>query len=366
MNYNDALKLILQKQSLGIKPGLGRIEALLSAMGNPQNNLKIIHIAGTNGKGTAAAAIALALRNAGFKTGLFTSPWVCDYREQIQLDGRYIAREEFVEYIEKYGGSDATEFELLTAVMYKFFSDRGVDYAVVECGMGGLEDSTNAIPTPELAVITSVSVDHTGFLGTTVNEIAVHKAGIIKQGGRVVLYPNSACQRVFESRCAAENAVLYKVVEQGDFKKNNIETVRVVLHILGIDCDAVLPQLPARQEYINDGLMLDGAHNAGGAKALLTALPDGEISAVIGMMRDKDIEAYISLIAPRCKKIIATQPSNPRAASAEDIKKIALKYCNDVSAQPDPIKAVGMLNGDFNLVCGSFYLARDVRKELFI
>lgn len=364
MNYESALNLIIQKQSLGIMPGLSRIEKLLDFMENPQKNLKIIHIAGTNGKGTVSNAIALALQAAGYKTGLFTSPWVTNYREQIQINGDYISKTDFSFYIDKYRNCDATEFELLTAVMYKYFFDCGVDYAVVECGMGGLEDSTNAIPAPELAVITSVSFDHTSFLGDALDEIATHKAGVIKQGCKAVLYPNDLTAHIFEEKCKAVSAKLYKVEQQNDFSLNNLETVNTALTLLGVDRVKALPLLPARQEYITDSLMLDGAHNADGARALSARLPEKNITAVIGMMRDKDVDAYLSIIAPLCSKIIATTPSNSRALSADDLKSIAGKYCADAVAVADPLEAIKMLDGEFNLICGSFYLARDVRKEL--
>ena len=145
MDFNTAENFIINKQSLGIKPGLSRIEKLLRKMGNPQESLKIIHIAGTNGKGSVAAMIANALQKNGFKTGLFTSPWVTEYREQIQINGEFIPKSDFAEYVAAYKDADATEFELLTAIMYKYFADEAVDYAVVECGMGGLGDSTNAV-----------------------------------------------------------------------------------------------------------------------------------------------------------------------------------------------------------------------------
>ena len=143
-----------KKQSLGMKPGLSNISALLSQMGDPQEKLRIIHIAGTNGKGTVAALISNALSDCGLKTGLFTSPWVVDYREQIQINGSFIPEDRFAAYVERYAGEPVTEFELLTAIMYQYFADEQVDYAVVECGMGGALDATNAFSRPELAVIT--------------------------------------------------------------------------------------------------------------------------------------------------------------------------------------------------------------------
>ena len=149
MQYEQALEIIKAKQSLGIKPGLSAVEALLKKMGSPQENLRVIHIAGTNGKGTVANLIASGLSACGLRVGLFTSPWVVDYREQISINGAYIPKERLCEYISLYGGEGVTEFELLTAVMYKYFYEERVDYAVVECGMGGKLDATNALSHPD-------------------------------------------------------------------------------------------------------------------------------------------------------------------------------------------------------------------------
>lgn len=364
MTYSKALKIISSKQSLGIKPGLERIYSLLDKMGNPQNSLKIIHVAGTNGKGTVCCNLAKSLEMQGYRVGLFTSPWITDYREQIQINSEFICEDNFTEYINKYADCDATEFELITAIAYKYFYDSGVDYAVIECGMGGAGDSTNAIPTPKLAIITSVSLDHTNFLGNTVEKIAAEKSGIIKKNGTVVLYPNPETHNVFENRCRLVNAKLINVIDKADFYANDIETVKTALSFLGADNTVYDVKLPARREYITDSIMLDGAHNTDGALALEKSLPDKDITAIIGMMKDKDIESYLKIIAPRCKRIITVTPSNPRALSAADLKEIAKSYCSDVTAVDNPHEAIKVNDYDFLLICGSFYLARDIRKEL--
>ena len=366
MNYDEALNFIYSKQRLGSMPGLSRIEKLLKEMGDPQNELQIIHIAGTNGKGTVSNAIANALMKAGYKVGLFTSPWVIDYREQLQINGDFISKEDFAKYVTEYQNAEATEFELVTAIMYKYFSDSKVDYAVVECGMGGKGDATNAINQSLISVITSVAIDHTDFLGETLEEIAEQKAGIIKKNGVCVLYPNPNCQEVFEKKCGELCAKLICVNEQNDYQKNNIATADVVLRELNIDVKAEQPILPARQETIN-GIMLDGAHNVDGALALKKNLPAGKITAVIGMMKDKDIDGYLSHIAPLCDMIITVTPSNPRALSANELAEIASKYCDKVICCNSISSALDLLKkqDSFKLICGSFYLARDIRKELF-
>lgn len=364
MKYANAVDILTKKQSLGIMPGLTRISALLERMGNPQNNIKIIHIAGTNGKGTVSAGIACTLQSIGFKVGLFTSPWVIDYREQIQINGSFITEEELTEYVNIYSSCEATEFELLTAIAYKYFYDSRVDYAVVECGMGGLEDSTNAIDHPLLSVITSVSLDHTNFLGNTLEEIAFQKAGIIKQNGRVVLYPNPACGHIFEKHCIVRNARLYKVIDKGGFRQNNIETVKTALSVLGFECNILIPSLPARQEMINGSIMLDGGHNIDAVNALVESLPERKITAIVGMMRDKDADAYLKVLSPYATEIITTTPNNDRSFPAEELKRTALNYCGNVKAVSNPVEAVKNAEYDFLLVCGSFFLARDVRGIL--
>ena len=358
MIYNEALNFILGKQSLGIMPGLTRIMNLLETMGNPQNDIKIIHIAGTNGKGTVAKTINNALIDSGHKVGLFSSPWIDDYREQIQINNEFISEEDFAFYVDKYKDNDCTEFEFLTAIMYKYFADSKVDYAVVECGMGGKGDSTN-VEQSNISVITSISLDHTAFLGDTVEQIAEEKSGILRKNSTCVLYPNPNVEHIFDGKCKK----LINVKEQGNFKKNNLATANAVLKILGVPTVEQCAQLPARQEYIGN-VMLDGAHNKNGAQALEPYLPNGKVTAVIGMMKDKDVDGYLSIIAPHLNRIITTTPDNPRSMPAEELKQLAQKYCKDVVAVDSSNKAVALAKQDenFKLVCGSFYLAREVRN----
>lgn len=358
MIYNEALNFILGKQSLGIMPGLTRIMNLLETMDDPQNDIKIIHIAGTNGKGTVAKTINNALIDSGHKVGLFSSPWIDDYREQIQINNEFISEEDFAFYVDKYKDNDCTEFEFLTAIMYKYFADSKVDYAVVECGMGGKGDSTN-VEQSNISVITSISLDHTAFLGDTVEQIAEEKSGIIRKNSTCVLYPNSNVEHIFDCKCKK----LVKVKEHGDFKKNNLATANAVLKILGVPTVEQCAELPARQEYVGS-VMLDGAHNKNGAQALEPYLPNGKVTAVIGMMKDKDVDGYLSIIAPHLNKIITTTSGNPRSMPAEELKHLAQKYCKDVVAVDSSNEAVALAKQDenFKLVCGSFYLAREVRN----
>ena len=242
--------------------------------------------------------------------------------------------------------------------MYKYFADSKVDYAVIECGMGGKGDSTN-VEQSNISVITSISLDHTAFLGDTVEQIAEEKSGILRKNSTCVLYPNPDIEHIFEGKC--KNLVI--VNEHGNFKKNNLATANAVLELLGVPTVEQCAELPARQEYIGS-VMLDGAHNKNGAQALEPYLPNGKVTAVIGMMKDKDVDGYLSIIAPHLNRIITTTPDNPRSMPAEELKQLAQKYCNDVVAVDSSNEAVALAKQDenFKLVCGSFYLAREVRN----
>ncbi len=351
MNYSEALNFITCKESLGIKPGLVRIKSALQKLGNPQDKVKIIHIAGTNGKGTVAATISKALVNNGLKTGLFTTPWVVDYRDQIQLNGEYITQYDFVNTVReiKDAVADCTEFETLTVAAYFFFASKNVDYAVIECGMGGLGDATN-VEKSNIAVITSISLDHTDYFGNTIEKIAEEKSGILRQDCTCVLY-NRELSELFESKCA-------KLVTCKE-KCTNLKLVNLVLKELGINPVKRLVRLPARQEIVGE-VLLDGGHNVSAAKNLVKYL-EGEV-AVIGMLKDKDVEGYLSLIAPKCKTIVAVTVNSPRALEAEYIADIADEYCDEVYIVSSPKEAIRVKN--LSLVCGSFYLAREIRKLL--
>ena len=334
MNYNEALNLILSKQSLGIKPGLTRIKALLDSMGNPQNKIRIIHIAGTNGKGTVARFINDALIDAGYKVGLFTSPWIIDYTEQIQINNTFIPQEVFAEYVDAYRDNDCTEFEFLTAVMYKYFADSNVDWAVVECGMGGKGDSTN-VEKENIAVLTSISLDHTDFLGSTIEEITKEKEGIIR-----------------------DNCPCFRYNDTGNFNLDNIDLANRVLQYLGVEKAA--PVKPVGRQQRIGNVLIDGGHNVEAGKVLAPVIND-EI-AVIGMMKDKDIDGYLSYVAPKCKKIICTNVNNKRAISAYELSRYAKKYCDDVTVTDNPRQAVKQ--DGVSLICGSFYLLREIMDLL--
>lgn len=362
MTYNEALNFILNKQSLGIMPGLTRISKLLDNMDNPQNKLNIIHIAGTNGKGTVANSIANVLSNNGFKVGLFTSPWISDYREQIKINNEPISEDDFAYLIDKYKDADATEFELLTAIMYKYFANKNVDYAVIECGMGGLEDATN-VEDKNISVLTSISVDHTSFLGDTIDKIAYQKAGIIKDNSVCIMYPNKQIENIVKAQCEKKKAKLIIANDNEDYNKVNLSLVKNVITQLGYDFESKLYFPPARKTRINN-ILIDGGHNLE-AGASLSKIIDNEV-ALIGMMADKDVDGYLKQVASKCKSIVVTTPSNPRSMQADELMTIAKIYCDNVISIDNPSNALSYAkqNG-LSLVCGSFYLIREIYKDLF-
>ncbi len=371
MTYEDTLRLIKEKEKLGTKPGLENIKKALNIFDNPQNKIKTLHIAGTNGKGTVASSLANSLSAAGFRTGLFTSPWVIDYREQIQIDGNYISKQDISNLFEGIDKQykNLTEFELLTVCAFEYFYINSVDYAVIECGMGGSLDSTNVISSPLLSIITEVSLDHTDFLGKTIYEIAENKAGIIKKNGTAVIYPNEKLMDLFEKKARENNASIKSVPDLGSFEKNNYETVRLCLQSLNLSIPVLPASLPARHEMISDHILLDGSHNLSSVRALEYFVNKNHIDnafAVISMMHDKDTESYIKTISNFCSEICVCRASNKRTEDVSVLYNTAKKYCERVIKRTDPKEAfnAALKSNKFVIVCGSFYLARDLRKYI--
>lgn len=366
MNYESALDALLHRSSPGILPGLERIENLLQRLGNPQNDYKVIHVCGTNGKGSVSALLARSLQQAGFNVGLFSSPYVEDYREQIQVNGQFISRQDFADCFSALQG-EGSEFEKLTAMMYLYFSRRHVDWAVVECGLGGRGDATNVLTHPTLCVFTSISLDHTAFLGNTVEEIAREKAGILKPGCRAVIYPGEPACSVLQSICREKGIACFVPQDFGNYRQNNYETARLALSLVGVTDVAPYPQLPARLEKIGR-FLLDGSHNPSAAKVLEQSIPTGQkITAVVAMMRDKDCVRYLQTVLPHCNQVIVTDCGEARSMPCAELLEIAGRFCSNCSSAPTPQAALARAQkttADLILICGSFYLCRAVRKNI--
>lgn len=418
MNSTEAIEYIHSRLKFGINPGMERIEALCAELGNPQDDLKFIHVAGTNGKGSTSTMIASALTSAGYKTGLFTSPYVIDFRERIQIDSEMISPDDLAKTVEEVkaaceriekNGIVPTEFETITAAAFLFFKNSACDVVVLEVGLGGLLDSTNIIKTPLVSVITSVSTDHTAVLGTTIEKIAAQKSGIIKPGGVTVMYPeqNPLSEAVIRQTAKAQNNRLVvsefrdcDIVDEsvtgteavfdglrlhipfaGQHMVKNAVTAVCALRECGLEisdrhiADGISKAvMPARMEVLGGGrVVLDGGHNEGCAVALkefVKKFIPGRKTAVCALMGDKDCETYLKITAPMFNKMYLTAPENPRSMKSENLCLLARKYCDDCTPVPLPLEACRAAledlkaNGGTLIVCGSFYLAGEVRDFL--
>ncbi len=419
MTYEQAVKRINSLLRFGIKPGLERIQELLHRLGDPQESLSFIHVAGTNGKGTTCTLLSSVLQQAGYRTGLFTSPYVTEFRERFQINGEMIPKDQLAGLLDEIlpvvenmavQGKTITEFELITALALVWFAREHCDMVVLEVGLGGRFDATNVIPCPLLAVICSISLDHTAVLGDTIQKIAFEKAGIIKHGGVTVVYPQSdpaaTCVISQAARERGNHLVFvdpYKVSCQssdlsgsilnyrgleitlpflGEHQVNNASTVLTAVEVLrekGIrisDQDLQIgfakAKIPARMEILGSSpvVLLDGGHNPEGAMALSKVvkkyLPGKKIVAIMGMMADKDSRSALSYIAPLCSQIITLQPENPRSLTSEELAKVASDFCPRVEAMHNGEqafqKARSLAGKDGAiLICGSFFLAGEMR-----
>lgn len=422
MNYNEALNFIHSRDRFGSRPGMERIEALCNAFGNPQDKLKFVHVAGTNGKGSTCHMIASVLKESGYKVGLFTSPFVVDFRERIQINGEMIPENDLAEVIsevkpvvEKLSkeGIEPTEFEIITVTAFLYFLKQSCDIVVLEVGLGGLLDSTNIIKKSEVSVITSISLDHTKILGDTLLKIAEQKCGIFKEGGNVVGYPQPdfAVERFIRDKAKEKNCNYYphelskirlvreeidgstviyagcsfKIPLTGKHQLYNFATAVAAINVLkqngwNITYKSLIDgisnvKVPARTEIVSHSplTIIDGGHNAEGVDALCNTLvkfcANRKIIAVFGMMRDKDYGYAVKRLAPLCERIYTTEASNPRTLDAKSLAKEAKQYCKKVKPEPNPEKAVNKAlkkakDDDVVLVCGSLYLASDVKKFL--
>lgn len=416
MNYENSVKYIHSLLKFGMNLGLERISALLNELGNPQEKLEFVHVAGTNGKGTTSTMLSSILCAAGKKTGLFTSPYVFDFCERIQINNKNIPHDDLALVVEKVKnacdrlsakGTEPTEFEAITAAAMLYFYEQKCDAVVLEVGLGGRYDSTNIIPCPKAAVITSISLDHTKILGDTVEKIAAEKCGIIKNGGTVITTSEqnekalsvikdtvkekngrlligdvSAAEILSEDIFGTEisyNGLTVKIPLVGRHQVENTVGVITAARALGISDEFIKKGIEstvihARMEIISRSpvIMLDGGHNPECAAALENVLVrfagDKSITVLIGMMADKDTKDYLAAILPHCKTAVFTKPSNPRAEDENVLMREGECFCRDVVSVKDPKdaykKAESLVkNGDMLLVCGSFYLLSDIFGE---
>ena len=419
MTINETLDYIHSVCWKGMMPGLERVTELLDKMGNPQKDLKFIHIAGTNGKGSTAAMTASILGQAGYCTALYTSPFIYQFGERMQVNGEMISDEDLIaitEYIKPLADTMAetpTEFELITCIAFEFFKRRKCDIVVLEVGLGGLLDATNVISTPEVAVITNIGLDHTDILGNTLEEIAFNKAGIIKENGHAVIYRGTpGVEKVFEDTCREKNTKL---------KKANFDGLKLKSHDLFeqvFDCgdyeDIHLPLLGDHQlhnaavvlavaetlqeigwkitrENIYDGIrdvswpgrfdivcrdplfIIDGGHNPQCLEALVKNLQDylagRRVIALTGVLADKDYGDMYKPVMPYIEQFVCVTPPNPRRLMAEELAQ----HLQNVGAKatacetiPEGVqKAIQLAGSDGVVLCfGSLYTIGDIRNAL--
>jgi dihydrofolate synthase/folylpolyglutamate synthase len=420
MRSNELIDWIHGARRFGEKKGLNNMEALLGALGNPEKTLKCVHVAGTNAKGSVCALIESALRASGYRTGLYTSPFLVDYLERIRLDGAPVDEASFEragnrvrEAALSLPGLLPTSFELGTAIAYQIFAEHQVDVAVIETGIGGRLDPTNVIM-PEISVIANIGLDHMDQLGNTIGEIAFEKAGIIKPGRPVALYPQKdpAATRVIEEACREKGARLLRaerlpltildVTARGArFRceapslgtveaeirlagRHQIENAHLAIAALELMRErgwALTPKeiakgfaaarWPGRLDWADDGLLLDGAHNPQAARALREYLdeflPGRRIVLLTGMMRDKQPEACASLLASCAAFVVATQVEGPRALSAQDLANLYQARGARAEAIPEPGQALQKARvlagpGGVVVACGSLYLVGEIMK----
>lgn len=416
MTYEEALCYVHSLKRFGTEPGLSRMRLLMERLGNPQETLSFLHIAGTNGKGSCTAMTEAVLRAAGYRTGMYISPYVVDFRERFQINGEWISREGFVRLVERIRkevltlegeGLLITEFEFNTALAFLWFAEEQCDVVALEVGLGGRFDATNVIPCPLASIIMAISLDHTAILGGTVGQIAFEKAGIIK-GGKTVLYPlqdPEAVAAVME-KCAETgstllfpNAAAVEILASGangsDFRWNGqeyhvglagrhqvynavtvLETLRAVSDRFPVslrDTRRGLAEVrfPARFEILREKplVVLDGAHNPQGIAALADALcsiPNVPKIGIVGMLADKDWKCSVGRLAACFNTVIALPVDNPRFAVPEDIAAAAKGACSDTRCAPGPEDAYRealSLAGEKGVVCitGSLYLAGEMR-----
>lgn len=418
--YDEALRWLFKLQRFGVKLGLDNMRELLGHLGNPHEKFRSVHVAGTNGKGSVCTFLSSALKEAGYKVGMYTSPHVLRYNERMQINGEEISNERVMGYINKVRpiaermGEDPTKhptfFEFTTAMGFSYFADENVDVAVVEVGMGGRLDATNVIM-PEVAVVTHLALEHTEHLGKTLERIAKEKAGIIKPGVPVVSAEENS---IIRETCEERGCELTIVEEEypyerisfdasgqrlwigntakeleipllGSYQLQNAATAYAALDILRkgeytIPDDAIRrgfanAEWPARLEVVRQKPMviIDSSHNPDGMRnlkdALLETTKNDRITFVVGVMSDKDVSPMLEAIAPVAGRIICTKPDYWRAMDPAEIEREARRLVDDVEvvpSVPEAIERAVSLSDDDDVICitGSIFTAGDATHHL--
>ena len=415
MNVQEALAYISGVEFFGSKPGLERIRELLEKLGNPQQGLQFVHIAGTNGKGSCAAMTASVLKAAGYKTGLYTSPYLYRFNERMQINGKQIDDEVLAELVTRVKpaaeamADHPTEFELMTAAALLWYAQENCDLVVLEVGLGGRFDATNIIDAPECAVIMNIGLDHTAVLGDTVEQIAFEKAGIIKNGCPVVLFQQSeSVTNVVRERCEQEGSALvipdfsqihsefdslygqsftykgeaYALPLLGSHQLKNAATVLEVVNVLrekgwkleqtDVEHGLYAVSWPGRFELLSDEplFVVDGGHNPQCAQTvaenLLHYFPDKRRILLLGILKDKDYGGLTDILDPVADEYICITPGSVRALPAAELADHLKRYNKSVAVCDSIQDGVSLAldrSDEDSVVCavGSLYSVGEIR-----
>lgn len=422
MNREEVISFIDNSKKFGSRLELERIKKLTELLGNPQDKLKFIHIAGTNGKGSTSLYIHNSLVDADYKTGLYTSPFIYEFNERIQINGIPIPDSELTEIMSavaekvkimtEEGFEHPTEFEIITAAAFLYFEKNKCDAVVLEVGLGGTYDATNIIKTPALSVITSISLDHTDYLGNTILDVAKNKCGVIKSGVPVLSYakqPKDALEVI--KRVAKEQNSPLKVATEETLKINNMSLMgsdftycgesyhtslvgkyQIYNAITAISAVSLLndagfavsseniknaleyAKWPARFEIlIHEPLVIaDGSHNADGMSAFVEtakAVLDVEPVCVFGMLKDKDYDFCLKKLSEITDTVVVTEVDNPRRETVDRLAQTAKKYMKNVYSESENSVAVNRAlelagNDGTVIALGSLYMMKNIKDSI--
>lgn len=420
MTYDEALEFIHRVNPMFCNPGLSRVLSLCEALGNPQDELKFIHVAGTNGKGSTSSILDSVLREAGYKVGLYTSPFILRFNERIRVDGKEIPDEDLARMTERIRPiaeameDKPTEFELITAIAFDYFRERGCDIVVLECGLGGRFDATNVIKTSTLSLITGISKDHVAILGDSIEKIAWEKAGIIKPGVPVIFGGEDEAARSVIAKEAKEKGADFSTVDHekikiksADLSGSEFDFVNykdIKIKLLGlyqprnaamvlsaidklrdtgltISDEAIKSGLAtakwaARFEIISENptIIFDGSHNAEGIRAakesVIQYFGDEKVIVISGVLRDKEYEKIADDISEIASEVFTITPENPRALTAGEYADVI----REKGANATPTSSIeealsSAINeakkaGSAIVILGSLYTYGDVIKEI--
>lgn len=427
MNYNECICYLEEEVGFGSVPGLERIQALCDKLGNPERKLSVIHVAGTNGKGSAVAMLSAILQEAGYRVGTYTSPHLERYNERFLINGQEISDEAFAEEItlmKKLCGELAAEgkavptlFEIVTGAAFHYFAEQKVDILVLEVGLGGKYDATNIVPTPLLSLIMSISIDHTDFLGNSIEKIALEKAGIIKKNCPVVLYSQDEIVYNIMKDMAEENSATLYCPEEAEIsissqtlegtvfsvKTNAFSWKDLNLPLLGSyqipNCITVLEACSVLRERglslpenaIRNGLkkarwagrmeicgkepliLLDGAHNTDGILQLANSVNayfnETKVTLILGVLGDKEYHKMAEVILPHADAVILTEPHSERKLDVFSLARSISEHNGMIYTEKEIEaafeKALSITPKDgIILCCGSLYMIGAMRTYI--